>query len=81
MYLEFVDADGATGRVSTDWAVEYDGQFSETIGTIVSEAKYDGNASGDELQDLSVALFLGTPLREIRFADNGQPQHKRNGEL
>lgn len=81
MYLAFVDADGATGIVSTDWVVEYDGQFAKPIETAVSDAKDDESATGNELQDLSMVLFREIPLSEIQFVENGQPQHNRDGEL
>jgi hypothetical protein len=70
MYLSFIDSDGSRGTVSADWVVEYDGRFAKPIETAVSNAKYDGNATGNELQDLSMDLFREIPLSEIRFVEN-----------
>lgn len=79
MYLAFVDRDSVKGTVSTDWTVEYDGQFTDTIETVVSDAQYNGNATAKELQELSLDLFGEGQLAEIRFVEDTQRHDERDG--
>jgi hypothetical protein len=81
MYLTFVDTDGSNGTVSTDWAVEYDGRFTDRIETVVSDREDGEKATSSDLQDFSIVLFEEAFLTEIRFVENTHHQHERSREI
>lgn len=56
--VEFVDTDGATGTIFADLTIDYEGRFAETIDAVVSSADCDGTATDDDLQDISVELYI-----------------------
>ncbi len=69
MYVVFTDAEGVTGTISTDWTVKYDGPFTETTASVVSDTKRNGNgtATSDDLAALMLALYDEGHLAEIEL--------------
>ena len=76
MYLVFADVEGATGTIATDWTVEYDGPFTETTASVVSDTKGNGNgnAASDDLSALMLALYNEGHLAEIELISDTHRQ-------